>query len=336
MRIAVISSIYKRTPPPGYGGIERVVYTLTEELVRGGHDVILFATPGSYCSGKTVEVTGYDSSKAPSGIHGKASILSEEPLYTCARDYLKQHPVDVIHDWSFQNLFVMRHPEKFPFVISTCIPQPPGYKRTNLVACSKAHAALFGGSTKHVHYGLNLEQWEYSYSKKPHFIHISKIAKYKGQHLTIKAARKAGKELLIAGNIEDKFYYYSRIKPLLMISPNIKYIGEIQGTNQDLKEAMALIQAPLWFDAFPLVVLEAFASGTPVISFAKGGISEQIVNGFNGFLCATPDELAAAMKRINEIDPRSCRAYAEEYFSVSRMAADYIKLYERVINGESW
>ena len=125
MNIAIISLPYGRTPPVGYGGIERVVHILVEQLVKKGHQVTMFATPGSYCSGKTIEVSGYDPSRAPSGVHKKADFLSEEPLYEAVQNYLKSHPVDIIHDWSFQNLFVLRHQDEFPFLISTCVPSHP-------------------------------------------------------------------------------------------------------------------------------------------------------------------------------------------------------------------
>jgi glycosyltransferase involved in cell wall biosynthesis len=226
MRIVIISTSYKATPPVGYGGIERVVHTLVEQLVRDGHDAVLFGAPGSHCSGRTVEVSAYDPSKSPSGVWKASDVISEEPLYETVSEYLKSHSVDVIHDWSFQNLFVLRHPERFPFVISTCVPPGPEYRRPNLVACSNAHAKLFGESTRFVHYGLDLKRWGYNYSKEEHFIHISKIARYKGQHLAIKAARKTGKRLVLAGNIEDRLYYYSIVKPLLWISPTVKYITD--------------------------------------------------------------------------------------------------------------
>ena len=336
MKIAVVSPVYKRTPPVGYGGIERVVYTVVEELVRQGHEVTLFATPGSYCSGTIIEVPGYDSSKAPSGITKASDVISEEPLFRAMEEYVKDHPVDVIHDWSFQNLFPLRYPDRFPFVISTCIPPAPDYTRPNLVACSRAHADQCGGTTKYVHYGLELDKYAFNYKKKDHFIHISKIARYKGQHLAILAARKARRKLVIGGNVEDKPYFYGVIKPLLWVSPNVSYIGELQGTNQHLMEAAALMQTPRWFDAFPLVILEAFASGTPVIGFAEGGIPEQIVDGVNGFLCNSVGGLASAMERIGEIKPGACRAYAEEHFSSARMIRDYVELYQRAMNGERW
>jgi len=336
LRIAVVSIMFKQTPPPAYGGIERVVYNQVEALVRAGHDVTMFATPGSYCSGTTVEVKDYDPSHAPSGITKKSDAISEEPLYKAMKIYLKTNPVDVIHDWSFDSLYVQRHPESFPFVISTCIPPPPDFQRQNLVACSKAHARRCGGKTKHVYYGLDLDSYQYQYDKQEQFIHIAKIARYKGQHMAILAALKSNSRLAIAGNIEDKLYYNLVINPLVSIFRNISYIGELQGTNPQLLKAKALIQTPRWFDAFPLVILESFASGTPVIALDEGGIPEQIVSGVNGYLCKTVFDIADAMENIGKIKPETCRQYAEAHYNADRMMKDYVELYQRVIDGETW
>jgi glycosyltransferase involved in cell wall biosynthesis len=336
MRIAMISTVYKATPPAGYGGIERIVHTLVEQLVRDGHDVTLFAAPGSHCSGKTVEVQGYDPLNAPSGMNKASEVLSEERLYEVMESYLHDHPVDVIHDWSFQNLFVLRHPELFPFIISTCIPPLLDYRRQNLVAASHAHAVLCGGNTQYVHYGIDTDRWEYCYTKKSYFIHVAKIARYKAQHIAILAARKARKDLVIAGPVENGLYFRYIIKPLLWISPHVSYIGEIADAGVYLRDAAALIQTPRWFDTFPFAILEANASGTPVISLADGGVPEQISNGVNGFLCKTFNDLVEAMERVHEIKPQDCRAYAEEHFSVKRMAREYQKLYQLVVDGETW
>jgi glycosyltransferase involved in cell wall biosynthesis len=336
MRIAMVSTVFKGTPPDGYGGIERIVYTLTEELIREGHDVTLFAVGNSHCSGKTIVIPGYDPSKAPSGVRQESDALSEERLYDAMKSYLERNRVDVIHDWSFENLFVLRHPDAFPYVITTAIPPVPNYSRPNLVGVSKAHAAIFGEATKYVYYGLDLSKFSFSYEKKDHFVHIAKIARYKAQHLAIKACRLAGKRLILAGPIEGKRYYYLCVKPYLIACPSISYVGEIKNANDYLMNAAALIQTPRWFDAFPITILEAFASGTPVISLSDGGVPEQIVNGVNGFLCRDVDDMVAAISNVSAIRPQDCRAYAEEHFTAERMAKEYIDIYQRVIEGERW
>ncbi|SFM94116.1 glycosyltransferase [Thermodesulforhabdus norvegica] len=336
MKIAMVSIPYKTTPPVGYGGIERVVYELTEELIRQGHEVVLFATPGSHCSGETVEIQGYEPERAPSGITRTSRGLSEEPLYRAMREYLSHKPVDVIHDWSFENLFVLRHPRDFPFVISSCVPPHPGYKRPNLVAASRAHAFLFGDSVPYVHYGVDLERYRFQPRKTMPMIHIAKIARYKGQHIAVLAAFLAGQALMLAGNVEDSKYYRLMIRPLVFAIPGVSYIGELPSTQQYLANAKALVQTPRWFDVLPLVIIESLACGTPVIALNRGGISEQIVDGENGFLCESFSQLIRAMKKVQGISPYRCREIAEERFDVRRMASEYIRLYERVINGETW
>jgi glycosyltransferase involved in cell wall biosynthesis len=336
MRIAMVSTVFKETPPNGYGGIERIVYTLTEELIRQGHDVTLFAVGRSHCSGKTILIPGYDPSKAPSGVRGESDALTEEPLYRVMKAYFEGNKIDVIHDWSFENRFVLRHPDALPYVITTAIPPVPNYNRPNLVGVSKAHAAIFGERTKYVYYGLDLDKFKFSNIKKDHFVHIAKIARYKAQHLAIKACRSAGKRLILAGPVEGKRYYYLCVKPYLLAYRGISYIGEIKNANDYLIDAAALIQTPRWFDAFPIAILEAFASGTPVISLSEGGVPEQIVNGVNGFLCRDVDDMIAAISNISAISPQDCRAYAEEHFTAERMAREYTEIYQRVIDGERW
>lgn len=335
MKIAMVSIPYHSTPPKGYGGIERVVYELTEELIRQGHEVVLFGAPGSYCSGETV-VVGEENKDVPSGITGGRSWLSEEPLYNTMRVYLEQHPVDVIHDWSFENLYVLRHPDHFPFVISSCIPPTESYHRPNLVAASKAHARLLGGTLRYVHYGLNMASYEPSFEKEDSLIHLAKIAPYKGQHVSTIAAFLAKRELTLAGNVEHEKYFQFVVRPLVYIIPGIRYVGEVHGSKGVLKKSKSLVQAPRWFDVLPLVVIEALALGTPVISLNQGGISEEIEHGVTGFLCQSLWDMVKAMKEIDAIDPRACRAAAEEKFSVTLMAEKYLAIYGEVISGKRW
>jgi glycosyltransferase involved in cell wall biosynthesis len=336
LRIAMISTVYKRTPPVGYGGIERVVYALTEELLRQGHTVTLFATPGSQCSGETIEIQGYEPEHAPSGVQNPSQSLSEDAMYREMAAHVTRDRFDIIHDFSFDNLFVQRHPERMPFLISTCIPLPLNTNRPNLVACSQAHADLIGKGTPFVRYGLPLSDWPYRFDKERHFVHIAKIAPYKGQHEAIAAAALARRELRVVGNVEHKFYHRAIVRPMVAVLPWVSYLGETQSTSELLMPAAALIQTPRWFDAFPLIVLEALASGTPVISYGEGGVFEQIDHGINGFICDGVGDLAEMMGRIDEIEPRICRAYAQEKFTVSRMANDYCQLYGRVLDGETW
>lgn len=336
LRIAMISTVYKRTPPVGYGGIERVVHTLTQELVARGHEVTLFATPGSHCAGTTIEIEGYDPAASPSGIHSQAAFLSEEPLFAAMAEHLTADRFDVIHDFSFGNLFVSRYPDRLPFIISACVPIESSSPRPNVVGCSSAHARQLGNGARFVRYGLDLSQWPTRYEKDDHLVHIAKIAPYKGQHEAALAAALAKRELHIVGNVENNLYHRSIVQPLTWMLPHVSYHGETRSTQDLLLPAAALVQTPKWFDAFPLIILEALACGTPVIAYGEGGVTEQIDHGVNGFICHGIRELAEMIRRVNEIDPRACRQHAEEHFTVVRMADEYCELYTRVMDGESW
>lgn len=336
VRIALVSTVYKQTPPIGYGGIERVVHTLGEELVSRGHHVTLFATPGSKSSGELIEIEGYDPGSAPSGLAGGAPALSEEGLYRAMVDRLAQHPVDVIHDFSFDNLYTTRHPDRVPFVTSVCVPVDAAFDRPNIVACSRAHAATIGPTTRFVRYGLDLSSFPTRFEKQDHLVHIAKIAPYKAQHEAILAAALAGRDIQIVGNVEHQLYHRLAVAPLARLLPRASYLGETQSTRDLLLPAAALIQTPRWFDALPLIVLEAMACGTPVIAYAQGGLPEEIEHGVNGFLCDGFTDLVHAIRRVGEIDPRACRAHAERHFTAARMADEYCDLYAQVIDGVCW
>lgn len=335
LRILMVSTIYNSTPPVGYGGIQRVVHWLVEALVRAGHHVTMMAPPRSHCSGRTVHVAAYDPARPWQAVRGAGDLMSEEPLYEAMREHLAHERYDVVHDWSFQSLYLQRHPQ-MPHVISTSIPPGPGFARSNLVACSAAHAALVGGSTRHVHYGLPLADWPFSTIKTEPAIHIAKIARFKAQHLAILAAWRAGVPLTVAGNVEGQRYFDWAIRPLLAVAPRVRYVGELDGTRAALLPAAALVQTPRWFDCFPLVVLEALACATPVIALRAGGVPEQVHHGETGFLCDTVSDLADALRRLPEIDPAACRRDAEARFSDAVMAASYGALYRRAIDGERW
>ena len=337
MRVALVSTVYKRTPPVGYGGIERVVHTLGAELVARGHRVTLFATPGSRLDGaEVVEVPGLDPRSAPSGRAGGMPVVSEEGLYRAMAERLATEPVDVIHDWSFDNLYTGRHANRLPFVTSVCVPVDTRVARTNVVACSRAHAATIGPTARFVRYGLDLSAFPTRFDKADHLVHIAKIAPYKAQHEALLASALAGRALQVVGNVEHALYHHLAVAPLARLLPRAVYLGETETTRDLLLPAAALVQTPRWFDALPLIVLEAMACGTPVIAYAQGGLPEEIEDGVNGFLCTGFTDLVRSMRRVGEIDPRACRAHAERHFAVARMADEYEELYAQATTGTRW
>ncbi len=333
MRIAVVSTVYKPTPPVGYGGIERVVAEYAEALRRAGHEVVLFGCEGSRFSGELVTVPA--PSKAQHGVNRPGDKLSEERLCEAMQHRLSHAPVDFIHDWSFDNLYVLRHGDRTPFLISSCIPAGPDYVRPNLVAASDAHARQLGGGLPHVHYGLDLDAYPFVAAKSSPAAHIAKVAPYKAQHEAIAAAVLARTPLDMYGVAEHQLYY-KVVRSLAAVMPGIAWKGETHALAGALGTARALVQTPRWLDVLPLVVIQSLACGTPVIAYSAGGLPEQISHGETGFVVSGIRGLADALQAVGDLDPAACRAAAEERFSAARMVRDYLALFERLAAGETW
>ncbi|BDG73475.1 glycosyltransferase [Roseomonas fluvialis] len=330
----MISTISVPTPPQGYGGIERVVHALAEELVRQGHEVTLFARAGSACSGQTIEVD--PAADQPAFTGGKAP-LNEQPLCDAVEAYTARHRLDVLHDWSLQNIFVNRHPDRVPFVVSTCVPQPEGYAQANVVAACAAHArTLKGGTVPHVGYGVDVQSLDWSEQGGERQVHLAKIARYKGQHVSILAAALSRQPLDIVGNIEGRRYAKFIIEPMAALLPNVRLLGETREVERMLAASRALVLAPLWFEVYPMVVIQALCAGTPVVTLRSGGLPEQVEDGVNGYLADNVMGLARAMREVRGISRKRCREVALERFAVRDMATRYAMLYRRSIDGERW
>jgi len=334
MRIAVISTINYPTPPVGYGGIERLVHIFVEELIRQGHDVTLFGRPGSTCSGRTIEVAEYAGEKQSSG---GGVLINEEALYRSVRAYVDSERPDVVHDWSLGNLFVNRHPDAVPFVVSTCVPQLPSYNQANVVAASAAHAAsLRDGTVPFVRFGIDVERIPFHPKGGPRLAHVAKIARYKAQHLSMIASALARMPLDVVGNVEGRRYSRLIVNPLAALLPNVRLTGESLNVDATLGEALALVLTPRWFETFPLVSLQSMAAGTPVVTLGTGGLPEQIEQGVNGFIATSLMELVRYLPQVRGIDRARCRELALERFHVSRMVREYVQLYEKVRDGVRW
>lgn len=336
LRIGLVAPIAKTVPPVGYGGIERVVHEFGEALVRAGHEVVLFARQGSRTSGRLVPIVPPDPSRVVSGMHSGADRAIEVPLVAAIDAYLAETPLDILHDWSILNLFVKAQPDRVPHLASICVPPHAAYRQKNAVAASRAHAALLGPDVPHVPYGVDLNRFETLPRATGPAVHLAKIAPTKAQHRAILAAAWAGIRLDIVGNVEHALYHNTVIRPLVALSRHVRYLGEAAGTGQALKDSVGLVQTPAWFEVLPMVVIEALAHGRPVIGWRSGGLSEMIEHGVNGFSVDSISSLADALAHLGDIRPEACRAYAEEFYSVDRMMADYVRLYQRVLDGDTW
>ena len=332
-------------PPPGYGGIEAVVDLLCESLVARGHDVTLFAAPGSRSSARVI--TPLETAH-PNEI---GSSLCESDHVAFVWDHVdraaqRSVPFDVVHDHSGFTALAMADRLAVPVVHTLHGPFAPNtirfYQRhghkAQLVAISRSQAASAPAGVKVAAVVPNpiiVDHWPLRPMKEDYLLWVGRIDPVKGPHLAIAAARIAGRRLVLAGPIQpgQERYFRESIEPHVD-GRTVRYAGEVTGTDkQDLfANASAFLMPVRWPEPFGMVMVEALACGTPVIAFPQGAAAEIVIDGENGFLVADETTMAAAVKRLESIDPVRCRASVAERFDVSITAAGYERVYRSAID----
>ena len=347
MRIAQIAPLYEAVPPKLYGGTERVVYALTEELVRRGHDVTLFATADSQTSARLVPMA--EAGLRLSGIKDPLAyhIAMLEAVYEQADQF------DIIH--SHVDYFT------FPFARSVTTPTVttlhgrldlPETRRVlarfpeqRLVSISYSQrlpvADLPLNWQATVYNGIRLEHFPFrpEPDDPPYLAFIGRISPEKGPTIAIEVARRVGLPLKIGAKIDpaDRDWAEEHFLPLLD-TPGVEYLGEVDERQKAelLGGALALLFPINWPEPFGLAMTEAMACGTPVIAFPGGSVEEVVRDGVTGFICRshTVEEMVEAVRRVEQIDRAACRRHVEQHFSAQAMADGYEAVYERVLTGE--
>jgi len=341
MRIAMISPLEMRVPPVAYGGTELVVSLLTEELVRRGHDVTLFASGDSVTSARLVSV-------CPSFLRGSgrdAGILNMMNVVSCLEQADK---FDVIHNHTcFEGLAtagLVRAPmlttlhgnlngdwqELFSFY--------KGWYNT-ISYSAKTLLPEKGRFAGVIYNAIDVKSYPFNGgTHEPFLLFLARISHEKGPHLAIEVARKTGRRLVIAGNVHptDEEYFRTMVMPGVD-GDQVKYVGEADyhRKRELLAQAYCMLAPITWQEPFGLYFIEAMACGTPVVVFNRGSAPEVVCHGETGFVVDDLDEMADAVDRIYQIDRRRCREYVEERFDVPRMADDYLGAYEQILS-EAW
>ena len=336
LRIGVLSSIAHSTPPRGYGPWEQVASTLAEGLVRLGHDVTLFATADSLTSARlhAEAPAGYEEdprvdAKVFEGLHNAAcferagdfdvisnqfdflpltySRLTTTPVVTTIHGFSSERIVPVFRAYDDIGRYVSisdadRHPDL-------------GYEQT-------------------IHHGIELDRFTFVPQQGQYLLFLGRIHPHKGTHLAIDVARRTGLPLVIAGVVHDEAYFRELVEPRL--DSTITYVGPVGPTERDalLGSALALLHLISFAEPFGLSVVEALATGTPVIAFPLGSMPELIRDGSTGFLVADVDAAVAAVADTASLRRADCRADVESRFTAERMVADYAELFTRVAAGE--
>jgi glycosyltransferase involved in cell wall biosynthesis len=349
MRIAQIAPPLERVPPAGYGGTERVVSTLTEELVRRGHDVTLFAAGDSRTAARLVPVVDQALWHHPAGYRDFAPFL----VIVLGKVLRMIDQFDIIHNHLDFSGFPLARVAPCPVVTTLHgrldLPQlQPLYQEfadVPLVSISDAQRRPLPHANwvATVHHGIDLDQYTFNPAPGRYLAFLGRVSPDKGLDTAIRVARRAGLPLKIAARMplpytddpnvrEDWAYFEQQIKPLLD-GPGVEMIGEVGGAdkNEFLRNAAALLFPIRWPEPFGLVMPEALACGTPVLALRHGSVPEVVEDGVTGFICDSEAELVAAVGRIGALDRARCRAAAEQRFSPAAMADRYERVYAELI-----
>ena len=340
LRIAQVAPLYERIPPKLYGGTERVVSYVTEELVRRGHQVTLFASGDSQTGAQLVP--GCPQSLRLAGKPELGCAL-QLPMLTDVYDHAAAR-FDVIHShidfWSFP----FAQQSSVPTVatmhgrldIPDFHPVYARYRSMPLVSISNAQRSPlpFMNWIDTIPHGLPRDLLRYSPQPGKYLAFLGRISPEKRPDIGIAVARKVGIPLKIAAKVDvvDREYFNAVIKPLLC-PPDIEYIGEIGEADKSefLGNALALLFTIDWPEPFGLAMVEALACGTPVIARPCGSVPEIIRPGISGYVSSTVDELVQAVRNLEKVSRERCRAEFEERFTVNTMVDRYERVYRQLI-----
>jgi glycosyltransferase involved in cell wall biosynthesis len=340
MHIAQIAPLFESVPPKYYGGTERIVSYLTEELVRQGHDVTLFASGDSETRARLVAGCRRSLRLDRHCVDQMAHhVLMLEKIFQRAREF------DVLHF----HLDYMHYPLSRRAGISQVTtlhgrldipdlaPLYAEFEDMPVVSISDAQREPLPGANWQatVYHGLPDDLYQFNASPGEYLAFLGRISPEKRVDRAIAIAHEVGMPLKIAAKVDDvdQDYFDGVVKPLLA-HPLVEYIGEIgDGEKQEfLGCAIGLLFPIDWEEPFGLVMIEALACGTPVVAFRRGSVPEVLADGETGFIVDELADAIAAARRLPGLNRRRCRDSFERNFTVARMANDYVGIYERVIH----
>lgn len=341
MKIAQVSPLYESVPPRFYGGTERIVSYLTEELVRQGHDVTLFASGDSETSATLIpcsknslrlDETCFD----PIPHH----LIMLEKVFSMARQF------DIIHFHTEYLHYAAARRCGLAHVttlhgrldIPDLVPLYREYSEIPLVSISDAQRAPLPWANWQgtVHHGLPLDLLPFYPDGGDYLAFLGRISPEKGLDSAIDIARQSSMNLKIAAKVDknDRDYYDSKIKPLID-GQAVEYLGEITEEEKKafLGNAAALLFPIEWEEPFGLVMIESMACGTPVIAFARGSVPEIVRDGISGYVVRDVKGAVSCVEKTVSLSRLHCRRHFEEHFVAARMAEDYVAIYEQMTTG---
>jgi len=341
-RIAQVAPLAERVPPRQYGGTERVVSALTEELVRRGHDVTLFAAGDSETAARLVATV-------PEGLRPLPGIAMPRDLYPAqlaqlAQVYARAGEFDLIHSHLDYHTFPFAHTSPTPTLTTlhgqldfhTLPVLYETYPYAPVVSVSRSQQlplpdAAWAGN---VYNGLPLDHLRLGDGGGGYFAFLGRISPNKGIREAIAIAKRTGIPLKIAAKVDDDHPEYVNLVRDELDGRLIEWVGEIGDAEKGkfLGQARALLFPIQWPEPFGLAMTEAMACGTPVLATPLGAVPEIVVDGVTGFVRSTVDALVATVPLLDTLDRAACRRHVERHFSAATMTTAYEAIYARLIS----
>jgi glycosyltransferase involved in cell wall biosynthesis len=338
VRIAVIAPPWYRVPPSGYGGIEWVVALLADGLSDRGHDVTLFAPPGSQTEAELV----------PPLEHVPPQERIGDPWYEAAHAvsaYARGQEFDLLHDHTGPvgvSIGAMSgcptvHTLHGPFTDEATMLYKRIARRHWFVAISENQQSMGPPNLRWagvVYNGIPTDRYPLRQDKEDFLFFLGRADEEKAPHLAIEAARRAGRRLVLCvttKNDRERRYWATQVAPLL--GDDVEVRGECDQAQKTelLARAAALLFPIQWPEPFGLVMTEAMACGTPVVAWRNGSVPEVVADGETGFIVDSVEEMAAAVARVGDLDPHAMRARVKERFSAEAMVAGYERVYHQIL-----
>jgi glycosyltransferase involved in cell wall biosynthesis len=341
MRVALIAPPWTPIPPPLYGGIELVVAQTARGLVEAGQDVTLFATGDSTCP--------VDLIRTLPQAEGMRIGMAVPELRHVIHAYEQAADYDIVHDHTVMGPFYADRYEGLPVV--TTVHGPFNDELADLYQClservpivciseAQRRAAPKIPVARVIHHGIDASAFNFGKGNGDadgeYFLFLGRMSPDKGAHRAIEVARKAGVRVLLAAKMREPWertYFDEHVAP--MLGPDAIYLGEVPHERklELLAGARALLFPIRWNEPFGMVMLESMACGTPVLAFPEGAVPEVVEDGRTGFLCEDEAEMAEAVSRVGRLRREDCRAATEDYFSVARMVAEHVELYQELVS----
>jgi glycosyltransferase involved in cell wall biosynthesis len=340
MRIAQISPLTEAVPPKFYGGTERVISWLTEELVAQGHQVTLFASGDSVTSAHLESVW-------PRALRLDSTIRDPYALHITMLEMVRRRAADfdILHfhlDYFPFSLFV-RQETPFVTTLHGRLDLPEHQPLFNTfsaapvvsVSNSQRQPVPQAGWVKTIYHGAPEDMLRPQPFTPKYLAFLGRISPEKGVDRAIRIAERAGLPIRIAAKVDraDREYHNEKIAPLMRL-PHVEYVGEIDDSQKAhfLSEALGLLVPIDWPEPFGLVMIESMACGTPVIAFNRGSVPELIEEGVTGYIVEDEESAVAAVDRLRVLSRIGVRKRFEERFTARRMAQEYLAVYDRLIH----